>query len=203
MNVLNERLTPQAACLTSLLAMLWGGNNIAIKFALIGFPPFALAAVRFVLGSAFILIWVYVSRVPIRMESGEKQGLFQLAFLFAVQIYLMTAGVHHTLAGRSTVIISTFPFFVALFAHLLLPGDTLNPLKIVGMTLSFLGVTLIFAESFVLGDFQYLFGDLMETPAVIQNPVAPVWRRHDACIQSVELRWCFQMRPLLPSAVHR
>ena len=161
MNVLNERLTPQAASLTSLLAILWGGNNIAIKFALMGFPPFALAAVRFVLGSAFILIWVFVSRVPIRMESGEKQGLFQLAFLFAVQIYLMNAGVHHTLAGRSTVIISTFPFFVALFAHLLLPGDNLSPLKIVGMTLSFLGVILIFAESFVLGDFQYLFGDLM------------------------------------------
>ena len=95
------------------------------------------------------------------MESGEKQGLFQLAFLFAVQIYLMNAGVQHTLAGRSTVIISTFPFFVALFAHFLLPGDNLSPLKIVGMTLSFLGVILIFAESFVLGDFQYLFGDLL------------------------------------------
>ena len=161
MNVLNERLTPQAASIASFLAILWGGNNIAIKFSLIGFPPFALAAVRFVLGSVFILIWVYVSRVPLRMESGEKQGLFQLAFLFAVQIYLMNEGIHHTLAGRSTIIISTFPFFIALFAHLLIPGDSLSPLKIVGMTLSFLGVILIFAESFVLGDFQYLFGDLM------------------------------------------
>ena len=142
-------------------AILWGGNNIAIKFALMGFPPFALAAIRFVLGAAFILIWVYVSRVPLRMESGERQGLFLLAFLFTVQIYLMNAGIHHTLAGRSTIFISTHPFFIALFAHILLPGDRLSPLKIVGMTLSFLGVILIFAESLVMGDYQYLLGDLM------------------------------------------
>jgi len=159
--VLNERLTPAAGCLASLTAILWGGNNIAIKFALMGFPPFALAAIRFVLGAAFILIWVYVSRVPLRMESGERQGLFLLAFLFTVQIYLMNAGIHHTLAGRSTIFISTHPFFIALFAHILLPGDRLSPLKIVGMTLSFLGVILIFAESLVMGDYQYLLGDLM------------------------------------------
>ena len=161
MIVLNERLTPAAGCLASLTAILWGGNNIAIKFALMGFPPFALAAIRFVLGAAFILIWVYVSRVPLRMESGERQGLFLLAFLFTVQIYLMNAGIHHTLAGRSTIFISTHPFFIALFAHILLPGDRLSPLKIVGMTLSFLGVILIFAESLVMGDYQYLLGDLM------------------------------------------
>ena len=161
MKVLNERLTPAAGCLASLTAILWGGNNIAIKFALMGFPPFALAAIRFVLGAAFILIWVYVSRVPLRMESGERQGLFLLAFLFTVQIYLMNAGIHHTLAGRSTIFISTHPFFIALFAHILLPGDRLSPLKIVGMTLSFLGVILIFAESLVMGDYQYLLGDLM------------------------------------------
>ena len=129
--VLNERLTPSVACLASLLAVLWGGNNIAIKFALMGFPPFALAGIRFVVGSLVILIWVWISRVPLRMAPEEKRGLFLLAFLFTVQIYLLTAGVHHTLAGRSTIFFSTHPFFIALFAHVLLPGDTLSPLKIV------------------------------------------------------------------------
>ena len=143
------------------MAVLWGGNNIAIKFALTGIPPFALAGIRFLIGSLIVLAWVYMDRVPLKMESREKGSLILLAFLFTAQISLLNAGVHHTLAGRSTILISTHPFFIGVFAHILLSGDRMKPLKIVGMTLSFLGVTIIFAESFVLRDFQHLPGDLL------------------------------------------
>ena len=161
MNISNERLTLRVACLASLMAVLWGGNNIAIKFALTGIPPFALAGIRFLIGSLIVLAWVYMDRVPLKMESREKGSLILLAFLFTAQISLLNAGVHHTLAGRSTILISTHPFFIGVFAHILLSGDRMKPLKIVGMTLSFLGVTIIFAESFVLRDFQHLPGDLL------------------------------------------
>ncbi len=113
------------------------------------------------MGSLIVLVWVYWERVSLRMKPDEKGGLFQLAFLFTVQISLLNTGVHHTLAGRSTILISTHPFFVGIFAHILLAGDRMRPLKILGMTLSFLGVVFIFAESFVLKDFQYLLGDFL------------------------------------------
>lgn len=161
MDVLNERLTLPVVCLASLTAVLWGGNNIAIKFALAGIPPFALAGVRFLLGSVIVWGWVYMTGVPLKAESEEKGQLILLALLFTAQIYLLNAGVHHTLAGRSTILICTHPFFIGIFAHLLLSGDRLRPLKIFGMVLSFLGVTFIFAESLLLQDFRYLLGDLM------------------------------------------
>lgn len=161
MKISNERLTLRVAGLATLMAMLWGGNTIAIKFALSGIPPFALAGVRFLIGSLIVLAWVYLERVPLKMASREKGSLILLAFLFTAQIGLLNAGVHHTLAGRSTILISTHPFFIGVFAHILLSGDRMKPLKIVGMTLSFLGVILIFAESFVLRDFQYLLGDFL------------------------------------------
>ena len=161
MKISNERLTLRVACLASLMAMLWGGNTIAIKFALSGIPPFALAGVRFLIGSLIVLAWVYMDRVPLKMASREKGSLTLLAFLFTAQICLLNAGIHHTLAGRSTILISTHPFFIGVFAHILLSGDRMKPLKILGMTLSFLGVILIFAESFFLRDFQYLLGDFL------------------------------------------
>jgi drug/metabolite transporter (DMT)-like permease len=166
-NISNERLTLRVAGLASLMAVLWGGNNIAIKFSLSGIPPFALAGVRFLVGSLIVLIWVYMARIPLKMKAGEKGGLILLAFLFTAQIGLLNAGVHHTLAGRSTVLICTHPFFIGIFAHILLSGDRMKPLKIFGMTLSFLGVILIFAESLVLKDFQYLLGDLLVLTSAI------------------------------------
>ena len=161
MDIRNEQLTLRVAGLATLMAVLWGGNNIAIKFSLAGIPPFALAGVRFLVGSIIVLVWVYIDRVSLKMESGEKSGLVLLAILFTVQISLMNVGIHHTLAGRSTILISTHPFFVGIFAHILITGDRMKPLKIMGMTLSFLGVVFIFAESFVLKDFQYLLGDFL------------------------------------------
>jgi drug/metabolite transporter (DMT)-like permease len=159
--ILNERLTVGAGSLALLLAILWGGNSVSIKIALAGIPPLALAGGRFFLGALVVLIWAGLSRIPLRLGNGEKRGLLQLALLFVVQIYLLNAGTHFTLAGRSTILISTFPFSIALFAHLFLPGDRLTPPKVFGMALAFAGVVLIFAESLVLGELAHLPGDLM------------------------------------------
>ena len=136
MDIRNENLTLRVACLATLMAVLWGGNNIAIKFSLTGIPPFALAGIRFLVGSIIVLVWVYMDRVSLKMKSGEKGSLVLLAFLFTVQISLLNVGIHHTLAGRSTILISTHPFFIGIFAHILLSGDRMKPLKILGMTLS-------------------------------------------------------------------
>jgi drug/metabolite transporter (DMT)-like permease len=160
-DIRNERLTLRVTCLATLMAVLWGGNNIAIKFSLNGIPPFSLAGIRFFVGSLIVMVWVYMDRVSLKMKSGEKGSLVLLAFLFTAQISLLNVGVHHTLAGRSTILISTHPFFIGIFAHIMLSGDRMKPLKTLGMALSFLGVLFIFAESFVLKDFQYLLGDFL------------------------------------------
>jgi drug/metabolite transporter (DMT)-like permease len=95
-----------------------------------------------------------------------------LGGIFVVQISLLNFGVTLTLAARSTVFISTAPLFVALFAHFLIPGDRLYPLKVLGMILSFSGIVLIFGESFALGKIQYIPGDLV----VLLSAVLLAWR---------------------------
>jgi drug/metabolite transporter (DMT)-like permease len=159
--ILNERLTLKATALALLTSTLWGGNSVAIKIALAGIPPLALAGARFLLGGLVVTGWSLALGIPLRLSGPERRWLLLLVLLFLVQIYLLNTGTHYTSAGRSTVFISTYPFFTSLFAHLSIPGDRLSRLKIVGMVVSFTGVVLIFAETLALGDLQYLAGDLM------------------------------------------
>ena len=161
MNVPSERLNLRAGALAILAQALWGGNSVAIKIALAGVPPIALAGIRFFLGGLFVLLWAVLNRIPIPMRAGERGGLFLLVLLFFAQIFLLNQGTHLTLASRSTIMVTVYPFFTSLFAHLFIPGDRLSRLKGIGMALSFSGVVLIFAETLSLRDFSYIPGDLM------------------------------------------
>ncbi len=117
MNVKNERLTLQAGSISLLVAILWGGNSVAIKMALSGFPPLAVASIRFFLGGFTVWVWARISGVSLKMEPGEKKPLLGLALLFLCQIYLLNSGTYYSMASRSTVVMAAHPFFTVTFAH--------------------------------------------------------------------------------------
>ncbi|HAA74838.1 TPA: hypothetical protein DCE37_06955 [Candidatus Latescibacteria bacterium] len=155
----NERLTRPAIAITIMTAVLWGGNSVAIKMALSGASPLFLAGLRFLLGGLFVAIWAVIARVSLRLEPGELGRILRLIVLFVSQIYLLNAGTHYTLAGRSTVLISAYPFFTALFAHLYIEGDRASRSRFAGMALSFSAVVVVFVESFATNQLDYLLGD--------------------------------------------
>jgi drug/metabolite transporter (DMT)-like permease len=139
--------------------VLWGGNQVAIKVGLEGMPPLALAAARFSIGWVVVATAAAITRQPIGLEAGQWRPLAGLCLLFVVQIATLNIGTLHTSASRSIVLISAYPFFTAVSAHLLIPGDRLTRPQVVGMVLSFAGILFMFAESFVWTATQYLFGD--------------------------------------------
>jgi drug/metabolite transporter (DMT)-like permease len=147
--------------LTLFTAVLWGGNSVAIKMALAGVAPIFLAGLRFLLGGLFVFVWAVITRTRLKLASGEFGKILRLILLFVSQIYLLNAGTHNTLAGRSTVLISAYPFFTTLFAHLYIEGDRATRSRFVGMALSFSAVAVVFAESFATGQLDYLRGDGM------------------------------------------
>ena len=161
MNKQNNQFTIQAGSLAVLSAVLWGGNTVTLKIALGALTPMTQAGIRFTLGVFVIVLWSAAIRVSLRIKRGELGTLAMLSLLFLVQIYLFNDGTRITLASRATVLMSTHPFFTALLAHLFIPGDRLNPAKVIGMTLSFVGVAFIFGEGLVTGKLEHLRGDLM------------------------------------------
>ena len=156
----NERLGLQAGTLALLAALLWGGNSVFIKLGLEGVPPLAMAGIRFVLGLVVVWAAALFSGISLRPGALEWRGLGGLGALFVAQIVLLNQGTYFTTAARSTVLMSTYPFFTAFFAHFFVPGDRLSTPKVVGLVLSFAGVVLIFAESLALPGI-YLLGDVL------------------------------------------
>jgi drug/metabolite transporter (DMT)-like permease len=157
--MLNQNINAKAAVAAILISVMWGGNTPSIKVALEGMPPLALAGVRFILGALTVLAWILVARIQLKPSREELRLFFSLLVLFVLQIFLLHYGTRFTLAAHAGVFVSTGPFFLVIFAHFFLPGDRLNLIKIVGMSVSFAGVVLIFAEGFMVSATDFLVGD--------------------------------------------
>lgn len=121
---------------------LWGGNPIAAKFGLAVFPPFWSAFIRFVLGVAVVTLWARHQGLRIWPLREEWLPLIWIAAMFTVQIALMNIGIDNTSGVMASVLIATNPLFAALFAHWLIAGDRLVPLRIAGLLIAFAGVCL-------------------------------------------------------------
>jgi drug/metabolite transporter (DMT)-like permease len=144
-----------------LLAVLWGGNVVAIKIGLQGIPPFAAAGVRFGMALPLIVLWGRIKRITLRPQAGEWIPLMVVGSIFTVQIAFLNWGTRLTLAGRATVILHTYPIFVAFLAHLIVPGDRLSWYRSIGVVAAFAGIVVVFWEKLSIGAGGSLGGDLL------------------------------------------
>jgi drug/metabolite transporter (DMT)-like permease len=134
---------------------------VAIKVALVAFPPFALAGFRFILGGVTILAWALLQRISIGTTPQELILHAINALIFIAEVGIMNIGVQHTLASHSVVLFYTYPFFVALLAHLFLREDRLTLRRGSGMLLAFGGVIAVFSNQHWVGAQSLLIGDLI------------------------------------------
>ena len=138
---------PLGAVLVSLVVhSLWGGNPVAVKFSLLAFPPLTTAFLRFAIGIACVALWARWRGVSLLPEKGEWRALWILALLFAVQIALMNVGFDRTSGAMGSVLIATNPLFAVMFAHFLVAGDRMTPVKALGLAVAMAGTSLAMLE---------------------------------------------------------
>lgn len=153
------------------LAMLWGGNTVALKIGFQAFMPLASAGLRFSAAALLIIAWAYANRISLWPEPHERFSLFLLGLLFALQIVCFNWGTDLTRAGRAAVIINTYPLFISFIAHFAVPGDRLNFGKSVGLIVAFGGIVMVFRDNFGGGHKGYLLGDLLTLSSSFQLAV--------------------------------
>lgn len=156
---------PARAVLVALIIhTLWGANPVAVKLGLEVFPPLWSGFLRFALGGACVALWAAVARIPLWPTREEWPVCVGLGLLFTVQIAVMNVGFGATTAVHSAVLIATNPLFGVLFAHYLVPGDRVRPLRALGVMIAFAGTAVVLlrgagaaqAESAGLGDWIVL-----------------------------------------------
>ena len=138
---------PLGAILVSIVIhSLWGGNPVAVKFSLVAFPPLTTAFLRFAIGIACIALWAHWRGVRLLPDKGEWRALWSVAVLFAMQIALMNVGFDHTSGAMGSVLIATNPLFAVTFAHFLVAGDRMTPVKALGLLVAMAGSLLALLE---------------------------------------------------------
>ena len=144
-----------------LLAMLWGGNTVALKIGFQEFMPLATAGLRFSVAALLIIVWAYANRISLRPEPHERFSLFLIGLLFTLQIICFNWGTDLTRAGRAAVMINTYPLFIGFIARFVAPGDRLRFWKGVGLIVAFGGIVVVFRDNLAGGHRGYLIGDLL------------------------------------------
>lgn len=122
--------------------LIWGTTFISTKILLVHFSPIEILFFRFAIGY-ITLILVYPHKL--KLADKKQEVLFAAAGLCGVTLYFLLENIALTFTRASNVgvIISTAPFFTAIFAQLFLREEKLKKNFFIGFAAAICGILLI------------------------------------------------------------
>jgi O-acetylserine/cysteine efflux transporter len=168
------RLSARDLALILAVVALWGFSFVAIKVGLRELPPFALAALRFLLAAVPLVFFVRRPRMPWRfiVAYGFAIGVLQFGLLFLGLKLGMPAGL-------SSVVILLQVFFTVGLAIVFL-GDELRREDVLGAAVATLGVVLLGVYKLMAGETSTLIGFLLVIAAALAWGIGNVVAKHAA-----------------------
>src|SRR3954449_4751453 len=154
-------MAPRHAALLAALASIWGGSYLLIKYALedldapmIVWARTALAAVVLLVALGPVAARGALADMRRRPRAAASLGLISVALPFT----LITLGEHTVPSGLTAVLISPTSLFVALFAPVLDPSESIDRRQGIGMLIGLAGVALVVGVESVHSAGQLLGG---------------------------------------------
>ena len=128
-----------AASLTS-VSLLLAFNHVVIKVTNLGIQPVFSAGIRS--AGAALTLWI-VFRIlgrRLRVPAQSWNSLLIMAAFFTMQFALLFIALDLTSVSRASVIFYSMPIWMALGAHLFLPGQKLIGIRVLGLLIAMAGV---------------------------------------------------------------
>jgi drug/metabolite transporter (DMT)-like permease len=166
-----------------LVMVLWAGNFIVVKSALVSLPPVGFTFLRFSLASLTLLVLLRLREGSVGMPRRDLGAILGLGGLgFGIYQILWTTGLTTVAAGDSALIIAATPVLVALLA-VIARSDVLTPTKLAGVLISFAGVAIVIASGPGLSLGGSLVGEVITLAAAVCWSIytafaAPFLRQH-------------------------
>lgn len=155
-----DQLDLFAVCLLTLICVLLGVGQVAMKVANSGISPLLQAGLRSLAAAALLAIFCTLRSIRLRVAPASLVALVVSSLFFAAEFGFLYTGLERTSASRAAVFLYTSPFVVAIGAHFLLPGDRLTWTRTLGLICAFAGVTIVLAGRDTTGT-SSLTGDLL------------------------------------------
>lgn len=144
------------------LCLIWGSQQVMIKWAAVDIAPVMQAAFRSGIAALLVGLLMCWRGGWAQLGSTWRAGLLAGA-LFGLEFLFIAEGLKLTSAAHMSVFLYTAPVFTALGLHFMLPSERLRLLQWLGIALAFAGIALAFAGGLSLNqlDGRVLLGDAM------------------------------------------
>ncbi|MBD0369652.1 MAG: EamA family transporter [Pyrinomonadaceae bacterium] len=160
-NNLARRSSLRPVLVWILLCGIWGSTWAFIKLGLRDLPPITFASARFVIAFALLLLIAYLRRASWPRSQSELRLLLTTGVLqFSVNYGLIFWGEKYISSGLAALLQATIPLFGLLIAHKYLPNEPLTFIRLCGVVIGLLGVSIIFSDQLTLGDVWSVWGSI-------------------------------------------
>ncbi|MGI9356425.1 MAG: DMT family transporter [Rhizobiaceae bacterium] len=155
---------------TSLIGFsaLLGLNQVMIKLVNAGLQPVFQAGLRSLLAFPIVLLIALAFRQRLSIRNGSLLPGLISGLFFGGEFILLFLALDYTSVARASIFFYTMPFWVAVGAHYLIPGERLTTLRITGLVLAIAGVALALSgnaqpasDYALMGDIVCLIGAMM------------------------------------------
>ncbi len=117
-------------------------NQVVIKVTAGGFAPMFAVGLRSAGAVLVLLLWTRLRGDTLRIPSYAWAGGILSGLLFALEFACLYLALDITTVSRASVIFYSMPVWLALTAHVVLPGEHLTRPKVAGLVLAMSGVAL-------------------------------------------------------------
>jgi drug/metabolite transporter (DMT)-like permease len=162
-----SRVDALGAIALIMFSVLLGLNQALVKLVNVGMAPVFQSGLRSACAFLIVLSAALLMRKKLCLTDGTLIPGIISGLLFSVEFYLLFSALEYTSVSRVSILFYTQPFWVALGAHYLLPGEQLNRIKAAGLIFAFSGVVLLLASTDETTGADTLVGDLMCVMAAI------------------------------------
>lgn len=141
------------------LVALWGTSFMFTAIAVDTVNPVSLVFFRLLLGTLVLTLVLFWRKLELPRDPRVWGGFLIMAITgYAAPFFLISWGQQTVDSGVAGMIMAIMPLMTMLFAHYLVPGETLNRYKVIGFTLGITGVTLLLGPVFEGGGREFWSG---------------------------------------------
>lgn len=184
----------------AIICLIWGSSWAAVKIGIESIPPLLSLGIRFTLASLILGFIVFMKRLTIPAEKKFWMlVLIMCGTSFIVPFVLIYWGQLKVDSGLASVLFATYPFWVAIISHFLLPNEKISLLRIIGIVIGFLGVIFIFNNGFSHVSIRMFYGmAAIIAGAIIQAFGLVFLRRLGEHAHPVTLNFCSMSLSAVP-----
>lgn len=143
------------------IMMSLGLNQVGIKYLNDAIPPVLQSGLRSLAAIPIIFLFCRYRGTSIPTKREILLPGLLTGFFFAAEFALLFQALHWTTVARASIFFYTMPFWVAVAAHYLIPGERLTPVRIIGLLFAGTGVTIALSNNTQSASEFSFIGDMM------------------------------------------